>query len=325
MSVARRQMLTQEGEALLLCNSVHSLAQRFGDFADTFGVPDSAVISDAVVSIPLPNYEQIPTGLRRWADTKAEVMWHPLMWLPDRLAFRKTLTFDERMIVEPVQIWAIRVCLELTASGLYDPTTGTWMDVLSAFDIDTTDPSGYVRAQRWLNGNEDEILDSIDMDKVLLNEEDPDWAFDVAVDIAQECQYASWALMANDMLSMADYLADGRVDTHDGAVSVMSTIANNAIDTLRSVPSSSPTANTEFWTAVSAGVKSSTSLDDILLSVFVPVEEYLTNVRDQYWPHWENIPNVLGVSEDPGFSDSLPSRLEDTDLVSAEKSTERQA
>ena len=297
MEAVRRKMLAREGEALLLCESARDLSQRFGDWADVSGVADTDIISNQLSAVPLPDYRTIPEGKRRWDGVRPEIMWHPLMWLPERLTQRRKIVNEEtgRILVEPEEVWTIRVCLELSASGLYDSSTGSWLDVLSATGIDIATEEGRNRVGEWLKGFPDEVLDDIDLDGVLVNEEDEDWAFDIAITIAQDVVYASWGLIANDLLAIVEYVTDGRLDVYEDARNAINTVIYTGRSVFNNVPNSSDTPNSNFWDSVRSAVRESTTLDDILYGPLVPLEQYLTQIRDQYWTFWEKLPSVLGI------------------------------
>ena len=297
MEAVRRKMLAGEGEALLLCESARDLSQRFVDWADISGIADADIISNQLSAVPLPDYRAIPEGKRRWDGLKPEIMWHPFMWLPERLSQRRKIVNEEtgRILVEPEEVWTIRVCLEMSVSGLYDSVTGSWLDVLSATGIDIATEDGRNRVDQWLKGFPDEVLDDIDLDDLLANEEDEDWAFDIAVTIAQDVVYASWGLIANDLLSIAEFVTDGQLDTLEDARNAVNTVIYTGRNVFNDVPNASGTPNSEFWDSVLSVVQSSTSLDEILYGPLVPLEQYLVQIRDQYWSFWEKLPSVLGV------------------------------
>ena len=65
---------------------------RFGQFAEQSGIDTTELVASHTVAVPLPIWpEPWPTGTRRWKGTRAELMWHPLMWLPRHLASRTDL------------------------------------------------------------------------------------------------------------------------------------------------------------------------------------------------------------------------------------------
>jgi hypothetical protein len=301
MTAVRRKMLAREEEALLLCESASDLSQRFVDWSEASGMAETDIISNQLSAVPLPDYRKIRDTERRWDGTNPEIMWHPLMWLPKRLSERRAIRNEEtdRVLVEPEEVWTIRVCLELSASGLYDATTGSWLDVLSAVDIDITSDEGRTQVAEWLKGHPDEILDDIDLEDLLLTPEDEDWAFDVAVTIAQDVLYASWGLMANDLLSIASYITEGRVTAHQDARNTFETIVYTGRDVFNNVPNATGAPNSDFWNSVLEVSRNSTSVDEILYGPLIPLEQYLVQIRDQYWPFWEKLPNVLGLNEAP--------------------------
>lgn len=206
-TLVRRPSLMNEGEPLLLARSAIDTAVRFQAFAEESGIPPRSVLSTSVSAMPLPIYGNFEG--RRWPGTRPEYMWHPLMWLPSRVAGRYTLrdprTGEKRL--EDDDLWAIRVAFELTASGLYDKETGTWFDIPQLADIDTEDPESVGRIRRWLDGAPDKALDWIDLTDYL-DIEPSSWALEMALEIRDDMERASWAVIADDLLDLADQLAD---------------------------------------------------------------------------------------------------------------------
>ena len=85
----RRACLTSPGEPLLLARDPIESMIRFGQFAEQSGIDTTELVASRTVAVPLPIWpEQWSKGTRRWKGTRSELMWHPLMWLPERLATR---------------------------------------------------------------------------------------------------------------------------------------------------------------------------------------------------------------------------------------------
>ena len=146
------------------------------------------------------------------------MMWHPLLWLPDRLATRYTLVDDNGACsTEPDDIWCLRVCLELQAAGLYDPDTGSWLDVLSLAGLDGDDPDTAGRVDRWLTGGADPVLDRLDLTEHVDRPDDLDWALHAAIDELPAMRVVSWVLTAQDLLDACDALRTGGDDVSPGS------------------------------------------------------------------------------------------------------------
>lgn len=198
------------GEPLLLCRSTFGAAIRFSEFIEESGVAPRHVLSSILCAMPLPIYTDfgpLPDGRprRRWDGVRAEFMWHPLMWLPRRVSGRYTISDPATGVasLEDDDLWAIRVAFEMTASGLYDPETGTWLDVLATVGLDTTNDVDLARVEEWLDGADDEVLDSIDLSEYL-DVEPPSWALESALALRGDLTRASWALIADDLLDTAE-------------------------------------------------------------------------------------------------------------------------
>ena len=152
--IRRRSYMTEPGEPLEVASSVLRSAVRHRVFATDTGIDPAWMRPNPLCCVPLLTYPDAwPAGRRRWPRLRAAMLWHPLLWLPDRLATRYTLV-DESDIcsTEPDDIWCLRVCLELQAAGIYDPDTGTWLDVLSLAGLNCDDADTERRLDRWLPG-----------------------------------------------------------------------------------------------------------------------------------------------------------------------------
>jgi hypothetical protein len=142
------------------------------------------------------------------------MMWHPLLWLPERLATRYTLLDDTGgRSTEPDDVWALRVCLEVQASGLYDADTGSWLDVLSLAGLDGDDPDTATRVGGWLDGRPDRVLDGLDLTEHVDRPSDPDWAVFAAIAELPALQVISWAVTALDLLEACEELTETGGDT----------------------------------------------------------------------------------------------------------------
>ncbi|MFF2623631.1 hypothetical protein [Oerskovia jenensis] len=214
MEHRRRALDVGPGEHLLLPASVLDTAGRLHLWRAFTGLYDGELLLSPLTASPLPMPWTVPAGHRRWPGLRPAAMWHPLLWLPARL--RSPITLRDPMTGETwgetYDEWATRVALEMTESGpvsidgerwvllhdphhgrhvrafgpgdedlvpLYDPITGTWLDVLATVGLDVDDPAHLARVERWLAGDDDEVLDAVDLDAFLQAAgRDPAWALD---------------------------------------------------------------------------------------------------------------------------------------------------
>lgn len=229
MSVQARYRggLQSVGEPLLVTASPIEEIERLDAFIQLSGLTQDDLIATPIVTTPIPlyppDYDQPgcfgegPGGARRrWAGVKPDAMWHPLMWLPPRVALRymvATLNPDveggEELVVESDDAWAVRVCMEVAAVGLYNSDTGEWLDVLSMVGIDTDKQLDLDRVQRWLDGAPDTDLDGIDLTPLLDDAEDIDWAFSEANLWMESLQMMMWATHSESLLESARMLHAG--------------------------------------------------------------------------------------------------------------------
>lgn len=230
----RRPYLTEPGDPLLLPGSPIEHSLVYTRYQHHTGVPHEDMRTSTLVAVPIP----VPpvegfTESRRWPGARAEMMWHPLMWLPDWVTARYEV--DGRL--ETIDEFAVRVALQLTECGLYDPVTGTWADVLAEAGLDVDDPSDVERVRLWLAGGEDALLESLGETVSDLMDGTPVASPDVAEhlgitmdelvkvvvdydelhlhrtarDFLPRLREASWALAAEQLLDALDDMAVGEV------------------------------------------------------------------------------------------------------------------
>ncbi|MFJ1511751.1 hypothetical protein [Cellulosimicrobium funkei] len=214
MEHRRRTFDAGPGAGLLLPASAIETVARLHRWQAFAGLADGELLLSPLSASPLPLPWTVPAGRRRWATVRPEAMWHPLLWLPERLSTPRVLrdpvtgetwgeTYDE---------WALRVVLELTEASpvtldgqewvllhdpahdrfvrpvgpedhdlvpLFDARTGTWLDVLSTVGLDVDDPADVARVEAWLAGGADAALDAVDLDRHLRADgRDPAWSLD---------------------------------------------------------------------------------------------------------------------------------------------------
>jgi hypothetical protein len=295
----RRACLTNPGEPLLLARDPIESVIRFGQFAEQSGIDTTELVASHTVAVPLPIWpESWPTGTRRWKGTRAELMWHPLMWLPRHLASRTDLPFndDQQPHHESDDEWAIRVALEMTVSGLYDQTTGTWLDVLATVGIDVDQPRAQARVAAWLAGRPDHTLDGIDLTNLTSSQEDPHWSTWAAIELAPIlCRY-SWALGSDALIDVLDSLP-AEINLHgmdrDDAVAVATTVATVASTWIDGVPDSE--AAERLRQAARRLVDSTPSNAQALLEgpVF-GISATLLEFRERFWPAMDSEIAELG-------------------------------
>lgn len=246
-TLMHRPFLLDEGEGLLLTRptvdqdgalvpGVVKMSERRSTFEQACGLASTAVTSTPLVSVPLPDYAQIEAGRRRWAGTSPSFMWHPLMWLPERVAMPCVLAetgedgqASERL--ESADEHAIRIALELTEAGLYDPVQGGWVDVLAlhGLDLDTPDVPG--RVQDWLDGGADPVLDGIEasLSAAFDVPGNPSWAAQVTQDLFDDLVPASWHLVSRDLLSSLQGIEDADPPVARARLAMVAQVATDLI------------------------------------------------------------------------------------------------
>lgn len=208
-----RPFVNEPGEPLVSCVAPHETAMRMAGLLELTGLEPDDVVTSPTATTPLPLYPaQWPEGRRRWSGVRAEAMWHPLMWLPERLAARRLVDTGTGPRIEDDELWAARVMAEMSAGGFYSEPDGQWVDVLALHDIDIDRKEDLDRVASWLDGQPDLELDSLDLDTALANEQYPDWALEMAWDAVQVLRPVAWVIHADALMADVDDALENQVD-----------------------------------------------------------------------------------------------------------------
>jgi len=176
----------------------------WGDFLDDTGLSADDVISSIMCVVPLPVY---PLPRPRPA-AKPEMLWHPMLWLPEHITRRRS-EHEER----DDDLYALRVALETATVGLWDVGTGTWLDVLSTVGLDIDRAEDLRRAKEWLEGEADNLIESIDISDLCLYEDNPDWATQIAYDLLPVAFEVVWSTGAATQILAVRQTMDSIGDT----------------------------------------------------------------------------------------------------------------
>ena len=286
--LSRRAFILDPGESLLLSRSNLETALRFGLWGRFTGLPAEAILSNPVVATPLVAYPEEGHPARVWPQVNPASLWHPLMWLPARLAGRYQLVGEDGVTVqEDDDTWAVRVCLELSASGMYDVESGTWLDVLARYGLDVDDAATLDRIRLWQSGAADPVLDSVDLSPDI-DIEPRHWAVETAVELMGDLLPATWALLANDMLESIDEIAD----PDNPSAAADPTAVHQAAATMITLGKTLLSADgiglhPDFWAEQEIALEL-TAPDDyeaVLDGPIAAISTALYEVRDAHWPH----------------------------------------
>ncbi|GAB3176156.1 hypothetical protein GCM10027059_50590 [Myceligenerans halotolerans] len=276
VTTRRKRSLLEPGESLLLPRSALDVALRSTDFVKATGLSPEGVLCTPHVAAPLPRYDAEGYFPARDAVVPA-ALWHPLFWLPPEVAGRYVLELDDgATMVEPDEIWALRLVLQLSVSGLYDVASGTWTDVLAGHGLDTADDRSLARLRQWQSGRNDDVLDGIDLTGAFdVPGQDPHWALQSALAIMDDVVPAATALLADHLITVLD------LDTDLTAQSVTTALLLG--DAL--LAQDSPLGH-EYWsrqmrTLDATDPSSSTAVRHVAETV----REDLYRVREALWPH----------------------------------------
>jgi hypothetical protein len=280
----RRLFLTEAGEPLLLAKSAMSIVERFSEFTDYTGLDRNQIAANPLAAIPFPVMSRA-NGPRGWPiNLNPASMWHPLFWLPERLAFRYRFEGDD---IEDENEWVVRVALETTISDLYNPIDGTWFDVLAYYDLDSDDPQVQARISAWLAGGDDDVLDSIDLTETVDEPGNEHWAVESTAEMLPTLIAASWATLADDLAQSTGALITDVTDRAE-ALEAAETLVNLALGTLSDVPgvSEQEPAPHLRWQEIARALTTSTkSLDELLRDEIDELSESFYAIRDDYWPY----------------------------------------
>lgn len=295
-TLQRRAFILEPGESLLLAGSALEVALRFGMWERFSAAPQSAIVSNPIIATPLVEYPTEGHPAQVWQRINPAALWHPLFWLPDRLAGRYQIENEDGSITtEDDDTWAVRVALELSASGVYDAESGTWLDVLAMHGLDIEDPATFERVRQWQAGASDPVLDRIDLTDTITLEEDPDWALESALTLMGDLRPASWAILSNDLLVQIDMIADPTNPAADSDPTAVYQAAGTIITMGRAMLPERPTGlGFGFWEGQEKALSEVAATDyaAVLDGPIAGISSALYDVRDANWPHLEALEQV---------------------------------
>lgn len=291
----RRRFLTYPGESLLVPLNAADFVARFPEFEEITGLDTTDIYLPSITSIPLPMYKDgYGKNHNRLPNVRTDFMWHPFVWLPADIVGRYSITQadGEPPIVEPDDVWALRMGLLMQNTGLYDIATGEWLDVLSVFGLDIDDPEVRERIDAWREGADDEILDSIESDigqTIMDSHEDSEWAITAAMAMAPDVVVSTWHTLGiylkRNFDALTSSLLDGTAESLSDVAEDLLGVAYLAQACLSTIPvklmetgsidatDDGPTSE-EYWGSIVTGLSSddpATSIDalDSALSTII--------------------------------------------------------
>lgn len=289
MDIRRRRYMLDEGEALLVSLSPFWQISQVEAFCESTGLATTQVDASPLIAVPMPRYEagQLPG---RWRGVDPGMLWHPLFWLPEfvtqRLAAHRSREDYDR--------WAVGVALMMTAGSLYDEQDGSWLDVLSLAGLDSEDAATQNRIRRWVDGESDELLDSIDLTSMFVVPENPGWAWEVAEEELSDLYITAWATAADDLVTDLEIsraeIASGEVplETMGPAIAFFTTVA---MTTLSDEPLLY--GDDSWWNEMATAAATASTVME-LLGVVENLHERLIVFRDAYWAQMEKLAAIRG-------------------------------
>lgn len=226
MTQKYRTYLAEPGEAQYAGVDPFVFIDRLDQFQSATGLDAEDIAPTRLIGVPLVSVDDIEVQQSVRQSVHAEMLWHPMFWLPAHLATRAEVSFgdEEEAVEESVDEWGIRVMATLTRAGIYDPETAKWFDVLSFYGLDVDDPETVERIQRWQDGAEDEVLDRVTLDDhlVLALTDGPE----TYADAAHLATLIGVIVAHRDAQAVRDYIAtselEGEINLHDLALQAAS-------------------------------------------------------------------------------------------------------
>lgn len=312
----RRPFLLDPGQSLLLTSDPVRAAINYGLFKNETGITSGDdLVASRMSPTPLPTNAGRPAdgSRRRVAGLRAEAMWMPTLWLPPDVTRRRRFQISGGEVIsvpvdapttagvywESEELWVIRLCLELSESGIYDPYTGTWLDTLGLIGVDIDEPRSVARVQQWLDGGPDAELDLLDsgleLGAILSDDADPGWALSSALAMYDQMLECSWALGADSLADVArDLLSDiadnPDVDPDDCQfmLEMLCVIGPTWFAGDGRSPGVSPDDEEDnWWRQVAQSIPSFGGGKRACLAIAPDIIEHLTGIRDRYWPEME--------------------------------------
>lgn len=176
--------------------------------------------------------------------------------------------------------------------------------MLSLVGLDSDNDADLARVGEWLDGEDDPLLDSIDLSEHIDNEKDIDWALHAAVAMKPGLQLVSWALSSDELLTTLDELpplpSDDRQLTQTQIHWVAGTVAKMGEGNFLSLKGAHGRPEQEFWKSMFDEVTAGE--DDGLEALFDgPAKAMcnrLTQIRHEFWPELEKL-----ADEHPDYTD----------------------
>lgn len=153
-TIRPRTWQQQPGDRLILVPDATKWMSDAAEFERELGDGQREFIYN-IPACATPLYERHEEGP---AGIPLRVAWHPVFWLPTKLA----RPLPEESDAE----WGYRVATAFIEHGIYTPDDGSWVDIPAWLGLDLDHPIDRAHIQNWLAGNPVPALDSIDWETI---------------------------------------------------------------------------------------------------------------------------------------------------------------
>lgn len=281
-TIRPRTWQQRPGERLILVSDVDEWMRRVTEFAEMLGEAQREFVYD-IPLLSTPVYERHPEGP---AGVPISVAWHPVFWLPTKLAAPLDDESDEE--------WGYRVCKAFIEHGVYVPNDGTWMDIPAWLGLNIDHPTDRARIQTWLAGNPDRLLDQIDWGTVNgLYPSTPETDHLTHIDAitgVPTYQEAQWVLSTQSLFQTVTDELEGMddADAEAKAIEVFDKIAPTVLMTLAAAPEAIEGWGTVFDSVaqISAALREP---DADTIELLGDLVSQIVTIHDAYLPSLEKV------------------------------------
>lgn len=138
MNIRRRRAWNiDKGHSLFFNEKIQEYEDRLQAFTENTGIAPEHLITHPVIKTPVPSY--LSDSPRQEWGVRPEAMWHPLMWLPQRLQLPTKLTIGGVERAEKIPPYLLRIAVEMSMSAPYEECGRYWVNTFDVSGIPIQD------------------------------------------------------------------------------------------------------------------------------------------------------------------------------------------